>query len=194
MNRFNSHNFKILVTLSVLFILSLARIPFSSLAQAPAQERKYEARTFKNTPLIVHEVRNLQKAEHWFRDLEIEVKNISKKPVYFIALGVRFPKIPPSPDMPPENTEVGFTLLYGRPELGRLTNLAGPEDRPIKPGETYIFTIPEGYVEGLKFMEQTQSLPPEATSKIVLHFDTISFGDGTGFVGGGTGGLRDFRG
>ncbi|MGB7924493.1 MAG: hypothetical protein WCF57_14725 [Pyrinomonadaceae bacterium] len=193
MNRLNFHNFKLLATLSVMFILSLASIPFSSVAQATAQERKYEVRTFRNMPVAIHEVRNLQKAEGWLRDMEIVVKNISDKPIYYIRFNVLFPDMSPRVGSP-WNSKVGFTLRYGASRLGLLWNLASPEDVAIKPGESHLFTIPEGYVKGFESMKRDGSLRPEQTNKIKIRFQTISFGNGTGFEGGGTGGLRDYRG
>src|SRR5437764_10501428 len=63
------------------------------LTQSPKEERKLNVHTFNRMPLKVKEVRNLQKEEDWFRDLEIEVKNISDKPIYFIYLIIKFPDI-----------------------------------------------------------------------------------------------------
>ena len=193
MNRFNSHGFKFLVTLLVLFTFSHGNTLSLSQAQSTAQERKYEVRTFRNMPVAVHEVRNLQKGEDWLRDMEIVIKNISDKPIYYIRFNILFPDISP-PVGSPENSKVGFTLTYGPSRLGLLWNLAGSEDIPIKPGESYAFTIPEGYATGFEHMKKIWSLQPEQTNKIKIRFQTISFGDGTGFEGGGTGGLRDYRG
>ena len=43
-------------------------------------------------PLVVTEVRNLQ-SETWHKDLEIEVKNISDKPIYSILAFLAFDDI-----------------------------------------------------------------------------------------------------
>ncbi|MGB7923010.1 MAG: hypothetical protein WCF57_07175 [Pyrinomonadaceae bacterium] len=193
MNRLNFHNFKLLATLSVMFILSLASIPFTSKAQTLNRERKFEVILFRNLPVEVKEIKNLQKAEHWFRDMGVVVKNISDKPIYFIHLVVIFPDILP-PAGAPGNSAVGFSLTYGRLELGLLWNLANPQDVAIKPGESHLFTIPEGYATGFEHMKKTWGFSPEQTNKIKIQFNTISFGDGTGFEGAGRGGLRDWRG
>ncbi len=158
----------------------------------PAQDREYKVKTFKGMPVAVEEVKNLQKEKDWFQDLEIVVKNISDKPIYFIAFSVVFPDIAPPADAP-KGATVGFPLRYGRAALGDLRNLASPEDVPIKPGETHVFTITKGFAVGLENMGKQMNLPPEATKKIVLRFDTFSFGDGTGYEGGGFNGLRDYR-
>jgi hypothetical protein len=47
------------------------------LTQSPKEERKLNVHAFNGMPLKVKEVRNLQKEEDWFRDLEIEVKNMA---------------------------------------------------------------------------------------------------------------------
>lgn len=193
MNRLTSYKLRIPGLLSVLFSLSLGSIYFSSVAETTSQERRYEVKSFRNMPIAVKEIRNLQKAEDWLHDMEIVVKNISDKPIYYINLTILFPDIPP-PAGSQENSKTGFTLAYGRPELGLIWNLAGPEDVAIKPGETYVFTIPEYYVTGFEYMKKDQNIRPEQTNNIKIRVNTISFGDGTGFTGGGTGGLRNWRG
>ena len=184
--------FKVLNVLSLLFILSLGSTIFLSPARSPSQGRKYQVKGFKDMPVEIRDVRNLQKAEHWFRDLEIEVKNISDKPIYFMALTIEFPDIPVPADAP-EGSKTGYPLRYGNVELGDLSKLAGPKDVPIKSGETYVFKIPSGFAVGLENMKKRMNLQPEATNKIDIQVEAISFGDGTGFEGSGLGGLKDYR-
>lgn len=192
MNIINIPKLRILGTLLLLFILSLGSMAFLSTSRTSAQERKYHVKTFKDMPVEVREVRNLQKGEEWFRDLEIEIKNISEKPIYFIAIAIEFPDIPAPADAP-EGSKTGYPLRFGNPKLGNLRQRAGPEDVAIEPGETYVFTIPKGFSIGLENMRRQRNLPVEATNKIVIDIETISFGDGTGFLGSGFGGLRDYR-
>lgn len=148
---------------------------------------------------MLHQVRNLDKEKDWFRDLEIEVKNVSDKPIYFISLGLEFPDIqaPPPPIREDgrklEGSVIGFTLTFGNLELGDLMKLATPGDVALKPGETYVFTIPEPKAVGFESMKKRMKFSPEATNNIRVRFDTISFGDGTGFEGSGFGGKRDYR-
>lgn len=158
--------------------------------QSPS-ERKLKAHAFNGIPLKVREVRNLQKAEEdWFRDLEIEVENISDKPIYFISLLIEFPEIPaPPPQMredgsTPSRSTTGFRLTYGTKRLMDVSRLATPDDIPLQPGETHVFKIPESRVKGLKHMEREKNLRPEQTGKMELEFDIISFGDGTGYIAG----------
>jgi hypothetical protein len=161
-----------------------------SAASSYAQGREYKVKTFKDMPVAVEEVRNLQKEKDWFDDLEIVVRNISDKPIYFIAGDVEFPNIPP-PANAPKGARIAYPLQYGRNELGDVSELASPEDVPIKPGETHSFTIAKGFGIGLENMKKRMNLPPEATKKIIIEFQVISFGDGTGFEGGG--GKSDYR-
>lgn len=158
--------------------------------QSP-EGRELRTRTFNRMPLKVKEVRNLQKGEEeWFRDLEIEVENISDKPIYFISLIIEFPDIPaPPPQMredgsTPASSTTGFWLSFGARRLGDVKKLATPDDISLRPGETYVFKIPEGWVKGFEHMKKEKNLPPEAANKMELEFDIISFGDGTGYIAG----------
>ena len=147
-----------------------------------AQERTYEIYVCKvgrcagyQMPLAVAEVRNLHNAQ-WWRDLEIEVKNISDKPIYFIRLGVLLPDTTNSPN---GLGGWGVSLRYGRPALIDIARHTESDDVPLKPGESYVFKIPEN-VQG------TFSKRPEAlTRRVLFRIDTINYGDGTGVVGGG---------
>ena len=160
------------------------------LTQSPKEERKLNVHTFNRMPLKVKEVRNLQKEEDWFRDLEIEVQNISNRPIYFISLGIEFPDIPAAPPetradgSTPSRSVTGFGLTYGADRLMDVRELAGPDDIPLKPGETYVFKIPKARVLGFESMNREKNLPPQAWNKIDIEFDIISLGDGTGYIGG----------
>jgi hypothetical protein len=154
------------------------------------EERKVKVRTFTRMPLEVKEIRNLQKEGNWLRDLEIEVKNISRQPIYFISLTILFPDVPaPTPTPHPETgytpeAVTGFSVFYGALRLMNVTQLAGPDDIPLKPGGTYVFKIPEARVLGHESMSRQMNVPPEAWNRVELYFDTISLGDGTGYEGG----------
>ncbi|HEY5885432.1 MAG TPA: hypothetical protein VIT88_12130, partial [Pyrinomonadaceae bacterium] len=54
------------------------------------QKRKLKTRDFKDMPVALVEVRHLQ-SETWYEDLEIEVRNISSKPIYFVRAYLLFP-------------------------------------------------------------------------------------------------------
>ena len=178
----------------VVFVVCLASfLPVGKFKVGLAQstvERKVNTRAFKNMPLAIKEVRNLQKKEDWFRDLEIEVKNVSDKPIYFISLIIEFPDIPAPPPTTredgttPSRSTTGFGLTYGSKRLMDVSQNAIPDDVSLKPGETYVFKIPDSRVKGLEHMKKEKNLSSEATNTINLEFDIISFGDGTGYIAG----------
>jgi hypothetical protein len=177
--------------LTVLTVCLLTAIPFLSAAQSVKPERKVSDKTSKKMPVVIEAVNNLQKFnEDWLRDLEIVVKNVSDKPIYFIDVMIGFPNIAAPPPVPrangttPSETTVGFSLTYGRFRLGDIKNVATLEDEPIKPGETYTFKIPDTRVEGFQTMKREMGLPENAADLIEIHINTISFGDGTGYIGG----------
>src|SRR5258708_18460923 len=62
-------------------------------AQQGKQERPFKMRDFKDLPLAVRQVRNLQ-SDLWHKDLEIEVKNNSTKPIYSILAYLEIPHEP----------------------------------------------------------------------------------------------------
>ena len=154
------------------------------------EKRKINIHTFTRMPVEVKEIRNLQNEGNWLRDLEIEVKNISRQPIYFISLTLGFPDVPAPPPQPrpdgsiASRSETGFSVYYGDLRLMNVERLAGSDDIPLKPGETYVFKIPNARVIGYESMNRTMNLPPEAWNRVELSFDTISLGDGTGYLGG----------
>jgi hypothetical protein len=173
-------------------VLMLATGNFKSgLTQTPKEERKLKVQTFNRMPLKVKEVRNLHKEDdNWFRDLEIEVENISNKPIYYISLGIEFPDVPaPPPETradgsTPTSVTTGFSVSYGPARLHVVSRLAEPDDVPLKPGETYVFKIPNSRVLGFESMNRERNLSPQMWNKIEIEFNVISLGDGTGYEGG----------
>jgi len=145
------------------------------------KERTFKARDFKDNPLIVRQVRNLQ-SDTWHKDLEIEVKNISTKPIYCILAYLQFPDDPVS-----GNGVSGFTVVYGERKYIDLRRVGDPQDPHLNPGDTYVFTIPEKMKKGLKVQHEKS---PNNFNRLELHFGVISFGDGTGFAAEE---FRDYR-
>src|SRR5205085_10817260 len=114
---------------AIAHIIALAgTIPFMSSAQSPEaqapRDRTITQKHFAHMPVAIKEVRNLNKGDDWTRDLEIEVKNVSDKPIYFVLIYMEFPDIPAPP--PPPRTDgteygappvTGFPLSFGSREL-----------------------------------------------------------------------------
>lgn len=172
------------VCLALIFLIS-GRLT-SSTAQSPESsaqgERKLKLKTFKDIPVAIREVRNLQ-SDTWHKDLEIEVKNISDKPIYFMLAFLIFP------DEPVPIGKSGIRLMYGDPKkAGHIDAYTDPTLDHIEPGATYVFTIPEIDRKGLEVKHKKF---PGVDKNIELEFQIINFGDGTGFMGGRS---RDYRG
>jgi hypothetical protein len=161
----------------------LALLLIANVKPALGQERKYEVYGCKvcpegyQPPLEIIEVRNLQN-EHWARDLEIEVKNISSKPIYRISLGVDLPNIGS------ETSHYGFPLRYGDSSARFATDPVKPGAVSLKPGKTYVFRIPEMLWKGFENYMTMMSLPDFYTQRVVLRIEAVNFGDGTGFEAG----------
>ncbi len=141
-------------------------------AQQGDQERTFEMRDFKDLPLAVRQVRNLQ-SDTWHKDLEIEVKNNSTKPIYSILAYLEFP------DEPVRGDGVsGIVIIFGERKYVDLRRIGDSQDPHLNPGDTYVFTIPEKLKKGLKVKHEKS---PKAFKRLELRFGVISFGDGTGF-------------
>ena len=137
-----------------------------------SQERTFKTLDFKDMPLAIVKVRNLQ-STFWYEDLGIEVKNISTKPIYSIVAYLIFPE-----DKVHERS--GIALQYGERKYINLSEIADPKDPHLEPGETFVLTIAEQYRRGLKV--QSERIPNKF-KRMELHIGyLISFGDGTGFL------------
>ncbi len=176
--------------LSALVALTcLALLTPGGSTQSSQAERKAEIPKFKHAPVVITEVRNLRN-ENWLRDLEVEVKNVSEKPVYFIHVSLLLPDMPVDPPEPradgltPLRAVAGFPLDYGDGRLINLKEISSPQDTPLMPGETYVLRVPDMHVKGLEHMKRRQGVGDEVTKRIVLEVNTVSFGDGTGFIAG----------
>ena len=162
----------IVSALSMLVATSVVLGGESRSFQDASEKRTFKTREFKDMPLVIREVRNLQ-SDTWYEDLEIEIKNTSTKPIYFLFAYLQFPD-----DPAPGDGVSGITLEFGKRANIHASRIAGFEDPHADPGQTIILTIREQYRRGLQFK---QKKTPENMKKFELHFGVISFGDGTGF-------------
>lgn len=135
-------------------------------------KRVLKVREFKDMPVVLNEVRNLQ-SDTWYKDLEIEVKNVSSKPIYSILIYLDFPDVQVAAGVS------GITMDFGLNKYIDISVMAEPGDLHLNPGDTYVFTIPEQYRKGLRWKQEHT---PERMKKFGLHYAVISFGDGTGFA------------
>src|SRR5215216_4669803 len=154
------------------------------ITQLPVPEgRKMHIERQPRVPVSVTAIRNLQN-ENWLQDLEIEIKNDSTKPIYFLLVVLSFPDIPKTTEVDGIERGVVIPLVYGRTELANRGQRANSGDVPIKPGEKYVFKIAEPYWKGLQSLLSQRQIPSSVTKKLTLRISSLRFGDGTGYVGG----------
>jgi hypothetical protein len=145
------------------------------------EERELKDTIPKHLPIKVKIKKEKEKAfkdlknEKWVRDFELEVTNTGDKPIYFLSLSLSLPDV-----KAPDGNNMGFSLHYGRSALGSIETKAGPDDIPIKPGETYVFSFPDIVIESWERFRQREKKPD--AKKVILRFQILSFGDATGFM------------
>ena len=123
------------------------------------------------------ELNNLDK-EPLLRNLEVKVTNIGMKPIYFLELVVDLPKT-----ISPGGNPIIFTLVYGRMEFINLDEKVQPDDVPLRPGESYVFKIPENQVGAFEKIEPGWNYSHSDIKLVYLWLAHLSFGDGTAFTG-----------
>lgn len=124
---------------------------------------------------LTFDVRNVT-SERWIFDLEIEVTNVSAKPIYYMDMFL-FPVGFKSP----QGYRIAYLLRYGRAKLINITEPVERDDIPIEPGAKHIFKISRSDAEGWEAVRGERAEP----QKLELQFQGINFGDGTGFGPGG---------
>jgi hypothetical protein len=147
----------------------LAELPRKAASQ---EKRSVKVREFKDMPLKVQAIRNLDK-ETWHKDLQIEVKNIGTKPIYSVLAYLEF-----LDQKPPDDSVTAIILRFGERKYIDIRVVGDPQDSHINPGDTYVFTIEDKYRKGLAIKHEKS---PELFTHMELRFNLISFGDGTGF-------------
>ncbi|PYS46835.1 MAG: hypothetical protein DMF68_17850 [Acidobacteria bacterium] len=115
------------------------------------------------------------KNEKWMRDFEIEVTNTGDKPIYFLNLSIVMPEI----TLPYGTDLMGFSLSFGRRERFYIETKAEPDDPSIKPGETIVLKLTDTEVQDWERFWKKENKPN--AKRLILHFELLSFGDGTGF-------------
>ena len=131
-------------------------------------------------PIELVAVRNLRKGEHWLRDLEIEIRNVSTKPIY----GVYFLLLLPD-DKGPSGLPVGLYLEYGRSELLHRGEHPAAGDKHFGPNETVILKADKRVWTGYEIRLTNENVPEQTTYNLRMILRGINFGDGTGFINGG---------
>lgn len=174
-----------LVCLAFAFLMRGIMTP--SIAQSSG-ERELEDKIPKHLPIKVKIKKEKEKAfkdlknEKWVRDFQLEITNTGDKPIYFLSLSITLPEITAPYQIGPDENKIGFSIHYGRGALIDIETKAGPDDTPIKPGETYVYSFSDIVAESWENFRQRENKPNP--KKLILTFQALSFGDGTGFLGG----------
>jgi hypothetical protein len=148
-------------------------------AAASSDGRKIEYTVPGHVPIKV-KVKNEQslkdlKNKSWARELELEVKNIGSKPIYYIHAEVVMPEIN-------VGGELVFMMAYGRKELASPDELVGPNDVPILPGESVTLKIPEDQLRGYEKLRDEEKKWDDP-KRIEIEVNAVKFGDGTSLMG-----------
>jgi hypothetical protein len=174
---------KIMLLLLIAFLASIYLISGRLIPGiAQSTERELEDRVPKHLPIKVKLKKEKEKAvkdlnnEKWVRDFQLEVTNMGTKPIYYLSLIIDLPGI-----TAPNGIGMAFSLSYGRSRLGSFDTRAEADDISIKPGETYVFSLSELTADGWERFRQRENQPD--AKKLILRFQILSFGDGTGFMG-----------
>jgi hypothetical protein len=130
-------------------------------------------------PIEITEIRNFHKS-HWLRDLEIDLKNVSTKPIYEIYLMLFMPD-----DRDDGGNSSAVGLEYGRFDLVHPSHLPSADDKPLWPGATVVMKVDERQSTGYEHHLTKQSVQVASTYRIRMAILAINFGDNTGFINGG---------
>lgn len=151
------------------------------------EKRELENRVPKHVPLEINLRPEKEAAfrkldnERWVRDLELDVKNTGDKPIYFFQFVLEMPDMTPAADR-----HTAFFMHYGRDKLILFETPLTSEDVLIKPGETVVLKVDKMDAEAWEHLWQGANglLPWQLPKKVILLFERLNFGDGTGFDGG----------
>lgn len=147
--------------------------------QVDEEEREIKIVNKRPSPALEVKFRN-QRKKSWLTDLEIEVINITSKPIYYIRLVISFP------DVKIASGSYGFGLEYGPAHLADHGELARDGDVPIKPGEKHVFRLPESRAKSLKRYMDGFQLDSSFTKRVELLIQFVNFGDGSAVEPSGT--------
>jgi hypothetical protein len=155
-------------------------------AAASPNERKIENAVSEHAPVKV-KLRNEKsfkdaRNKNWARELEIEVKNVGDKPIYFVNVAIVMPEI---------IIDGGKFMLgtsYGRTKLKLPETPVEDGDVPILPGESVKLKIRDAEVEAFEHFRDEERRW-EDPKRIKIEVQIINFGDGT-FMFGREGILR----
>ena len=155
----------------------------SFLSTVSAQEQRHFV--YQHSPRNIPELRMVRvkglESDGWLDELELEYKNVSEKPIYYVSIYLILTET--EPYLGKEH----FKMEFGNPQIAAQSRLATPEDTALKPGKSFVFKIPKPQVEAhkkamLQATGQEKFLLP--ITKVLLDLYHVEFGDGTGYTAG----------
>lgn len=171
-----SHSLRpiIFVELAIIFLFYFFSQP-ATFAQLAAVENKIP----KNVPLEI-ELKNFDRKD-WWNDLEVKVTNAGKKPIHYLWLILWLDVTDQNGKQRAVSFKFGDAVKYYSTE----SEVLGREDDPaILPEESYIFAVDPASIKFWNLLQKRNEFigPKKGT----LDHGFTSFGDGTGFLAGGT--------
>lgn len=130
-------------------------------------------------PIEITAIRNFHGA-HWLRDLELEFKNISTKPIYEIYFHIFLPD-----DQDHNGAPYAVYLDYGRFHLVNPGNHPLADDAPIWPGQAVVLKVDRTVSKGYEYHLANDKVQGASSYKVRMAVLAVNFGDGTGFINGG---------
>jgi hypothetical protein len=151
--------------------------------QPPQQERVLINQIPQDLPITVKLKKEKEKAfkdsksDKWARDLELEVKNIGNRPIYYLVLLINLPELRIGA------SNLIFDLRFGDNKFINFASGATSDDLALKPGKTTTLRIQDG--DDLDWNDFSRGRYWPRPIRFELEFQELSFGDGTGFRSGG---------
>lgn len=164
-----------------IFLFFLLIVPTASYAQLV--EIKH---TFPKIVPVEIEFKDYEK-ENWWHHLEIKVTNTGKRPIYYLSMVLWLDATYPETGDPASGKQMAISFKFGDVErFFSSTNgeIAKPSDDAIRPGDSFTFTVPENYVIGYDLRKKLKAFNEPRTGELTHGW--TNFGDGSGFLPGGT--------
>jgi hypothetical protein len=163
-----------------IFMLATIKTTVPSTAQSTNGKRHIDIQIPQTVPIKVKLKKDKEegfsdlKNERWIRNLELEVKNTGNRNIYALSLVWMLYEV-----RMPDGNPYGATILYGRHQfMSVLGERPKPEDDPIEPGETVVLKLTDLKADNWESYSKKNDLHPK---DVMVFFNFISFGDGTGF-------------
>lgn len=167
-----------------LFVTSLVGIFFLLTASfAQQNERTLKNKKWKNEPLEITDLKIKEKKvkfkeklvgnDDWYRNLKVDVKNISDKTVVFIDLSLTFPVN----EAVPQDVPATDHLIYGQyPPMPGETATLHLDELALKPGKMATLALKD-YASTREFLNEASK--PQSIKEIEIGISEVVFDDGT---------------